>query len=385
MAICVCRVAVIGCPRSVIADDVSFKGVGKSCLCNRFVQPETYTEEHKSLLSKDDWVDQPIFNCDHFIYWGAATKCLQDGSKVRFQVVEQTEFYKVANLELLCAHPAHGDYMTRASEVRFASNSTGKIAYRLHADPVRAALGPIRTTELFPNEDFSSKTGPGIYGYVCVFDPTLVGDQMKKQLDYLSELLHTVERRNKKVVIACVKCDAVEEAKIRYGSNLASYVMKKPIPFFEVSAREDVNVAEVFHALIGSPKKRKSVKNGKRSLACCATYKEVVSLQKSDLSRARDAYRKLLQKRVTDFSCVWSDVFPKLEQEPEFCQVLLLGGKEGKEIVKKMFCLRLIELKLIEGSKLHGLSSAKKKANKDQSRAYQDYLSEAFRKHPDLG
>ena len=62
-----------------------------------------------------------------------------------------------------------------------------------------------------------------------------------------------------------------------------------------------------------------------------------------------------------------------------------LAGNEGGEMVKNMFQLRLIEIKLMEASKLHGFHSLSKKLNKDQSQSYQDYLSEAFRGHPDLG
>ena len=78
-------------------------------------------------------------------------------------------------------------------------------------------------------------------------------------------------------------------------------------------------------------------------------------------------------------------MYPILEREPEFSLVLQIAGKEGKEMVKKMFCLRLIEIKLTEASKQYGFSSARKKLNKDQSRSHQDHLSKAFKEHPDLG
>lgn len=389
MALRVYRVVVAGCPRAVIAEDGSFKGVGKSSLCNRFVRPDAYLEDHDSVVSDEDWTFDPVLNGDHFVYWGAATRRVQDGSKARFQVVEQTEFYQRGNSEKLSAHPAKEDYVARASAVRFTSRSDGKVSYRLQIEnaSARAARGGrIRATQLFPNEDFGGKTSHGVHGYLCVFDPTLEDAQMKKQLDYLGELLHALGKRKKKVVLVCVKCDAVDATKIRYGSNLAHYALKKPILFIEVSSRENVNIEDAFYALIGPPKKRKVPKNGKRtSSSGYLTYREAVGLQKQDLNQVKDAYRRLLQRKITNFSCVWSDMFPLLEREPEFSLVFQLGGEEGKEIVKKMFCLRLIEIKLMEASKLFGFSSARKKLDKDQSRSYQVYLSEAFRGHPDLG
>ena len=390
MAIRVYRVAVVGCPRAVITNEGSFQGVGKSCLCNRFVRAEAYTEGHDSVLSKDDWTERPIYNGDHFVYWGAANKHLQDGTKVRFQVVEQTEFYELNESNRLCAHSATEDYMTRASAVHFSSHSRGKVAYRLHTEEIfarrSASTGPIRATQLFPNEDFGGKGKQGIYGYVCVFDPTLEDEQMKRQKAYVTELLHVLAKRRRKVVLACVKCDAVDDLKIRHGANLSMCALKKQLPFIEVSARDAVNVEEVFFSLIGSPKKHKLPKGAKRtSPSSWLTYRAVLDTRKHDIHRARDAYRKLLQKRVTDFCVTWSEAFPALEREPEFSLVLQIAGKEGKEIVKKMFCLRLIEIKLMESSKQFGLVSARKKLDKDQSRSYQDYLSRAFKEHPDLG
>ena len=201
---------------------------------------------------------------------------------------------------------------------------------------------------------------------------------------FVTELLRMLERRKRKMVLACTKCDAVDEIKIRYGANLSMYALKKKqVPFIEVSARESI---EVFFSLVSPPKKHHLPKGVKRtSPSNYLTYRAVKETQKYDLNHARDAYRKLLQQKVTDFSATWSKVYPVLEREPEFSLVLQIAGKEGKEMVKKMFCLRLIEIKLTEASKQYGFSSARKKLYKDQSRSHQEYLSKAFKEHPDLG
>ena len=390
MAIRVYRVAVVGCPRAVIAPDGSFQGVGKSSLCNRFVRSEAYTEMHNSLLPEEDWLEDPVYSGDHFVYWGAATKHLQDGSRARFQVVEQTEFYRPLEGEgRLCQHESNGDdYLARASAIRFGSQAERKVAHRFDlpaASGPRGGASPLRATQLFPDKDFNSKSGQGIYGFVCVFDPTLEGEQMKRQLHFLSELLPALAKRKRKVILACSKCDSVEEVSILHGSNLANYALKKPIPFVEVSARDGVNVEDAFFSIAGALKKRKLPKNTKRSSSGYMTYRDAFSERKYDINRAKDSYRRLLQQKIMEFSCIWSEVFPELEKEPEFSLVLQLGGAEGKDMVKKMFCLRLIEIKLMEASKLFGFTSMQKKLDKTSSRSYQVYLSEAFRGHPDLG
>ena len=398
MAIRVYRVAVVGCPHAAISQDVTeqdsetaFNGVGKSCLCNRFVRPEAYSEsEHSSIMDEETWMKNGVFNGDHFVYWGAANKHLHDGTKVRFQVVEQTEIYNepANNGGRLVALPSSQDYLSRASSTHFQSRTAGKEAYRLKAtdEATKRTRGPVRTRQLFPNEDFGGNGGRksmGIYGYVCVFDPTLRDAQMQKQLAYLSNLLPMIKKR--KLVIACVKCDAVDEMQIRYGANLATYALKKTIPFVEVSARNSVNVEDAFFALVSPPKKSKFGKSsaGRRS-SPFPTYHEVMESRKGDLTRAKDAYRKLLQRKVTEFSSQWRQVQPDLVREPEYQLAVNLTNKDSpEEIVKQMFQLRLIEIKLNEANSKFG--STYKKANKDRSSAHQIYLSEALRSHPDLG
>lgn len=420
MAIRVYKVAVVSCPRAIISPEGLYDGAGKSCLCNRFVRPEAYGEEHQqdwSEISQDEWSSSKVFNGDHFIYWGAANKHLPDKTRVRFQVVEQTEFYKAPpraragsgeeaydesddsssgseaestsrqgrtaeREDRLTAHPSHNGYISRACSVHFRSHKAGKMAYRLKAieAAVRMASGPVRAaTQLFPNEEFGGKKSLGVYGFICVFDPSLEGDFMQRQLNFLSELLPALVKTKRKVVIACVKCDAVEDHAIRFGSKLSSYALKKTIPFFEVSARETVNVDDIFFSLISCSK----TKNGRQSSSGYHSYREVVDSRKGDINRAKDAFRKFLQLRVTDFSSTWSDTLPLMKVERSYQSVKQLAGFEADEILLKLFQLRLIEIKLMEAGKQYG-NSLVKKADKKLSKQYQVYLKEAFSAHPDL-
>lgn len=405
MAIRVYKVAVVGCPRAFLSPDGYIDGVGKSCLCNRFVRSEAYDEEHQqdwSMLSQDEWDANPVFNGDHFVYWGAANKHLPDKTRVRFQIVEQSEFYcsprsahsssdeeseseeeeekKECQDTRLKVHLSQENYIPRASSIHFRSRKAGKMAYRLKAmdAAVRQSLGPVRSaTQLFPNEEFGGKKSMGVYGFICVFDPTLEGDYMQRQLSFLSELLPNLVKTKRKVVIACVKCDAVEEHAIRFGSNLSSYALKKSVPFFEVSARDSVNVDDLFFSLVSAPKRNKSSSSGYLS------YREVVDSRKGDLNRAKDGFQKYLQLIVTDFASTWSTILPLLKMDRCFQSVQQLAGREADTILLKLFQLRLIEIKLKEAGKEYG-NSLVKKADKERSKQYQVYLKEAFSEHPDL-
>lgn len=68
-------------------------GVGKSCLCNRFIRPlaDDYYVDHICVLSQTDFSGR-VVNNDHFLFWGDVTKTSDEGSDFHFQVVEQTEF-----------------------------------------------------------------------------------------------------------------------------------------------------------------------------------------------------------------------------------------------------------------------------------------------------
>jgi hypothetical protein len=414
MAIRVYKVAVVGCPRAILSPDGFIDGVGKSCLCNRFVRSEAYTEDHQqdcSVLSQDEWDNNPVFNGDHFVYWGAANKHLPDKTRVRFQVVEQSEFYCAPKIKTahssseesgseeeeeeeekkegcdtrLKVHVSHAqeDYIARASSIHFRSRKAGKMAYRLKAvdAAVRRSLGPVRSaTQLFNNDEFAGKKSVGIYGFICVFDPTLEGEYMQRQLNFLSEVLQNLVKTKRKVVIACVKCDAVEDHAIRFGSKLSSYALKKTVPFFEVSSRESVNIDDVFFSLVSASKKNK---NGSRGSSGSLGFREVMDSRKGDLNRAKDGFRKHLQQIVTDFTSTWSTALPLLKMNHCFQSVQQLAGREGDAILLKLFQLRLIEIKLTEAGKEYG-NSLVKKANKEKSKQYQVYLKEAFSEHPNL-
>ena len=394
MAVRVFRVAVVGCPRLVITSDPTFSGVGKSCLCNRFVRPEAYTEAHDSTVTAGSWTEKPAYNGDHFLYWGAASKYLGEGAKIRFQVVEQSEFCELvgSGLQRLRPHPSDQEYLLRASRVQVTSQSAGKTAYQTHPEGAYASSSSaastartMRSTQLFPNDDFGSKE-QGVCAYVCVFDSTLVGEEMARQKEFLTKLLLLISKTKRRVVLACVKCDAVDEGKRRLGSGLANSILKKPIPYIETSAREGINVDEAFFmAATGSVKRKKGAPGGKHPPSVSLTYKEGADAKKQDINQARDAYKRLLARKVNHFSCLWNDVLPILEVEPEYNHLLKVGGVEAREVVKKMFCMRLIELKIKEANEQFRLNTIKKKLDNGQQKAFQSYLSDAFKQHPDMG
>ena len=384
MALKVHRVVVVGCPRCVLAGDPEKLGVGKSCFCNRFVRPDTFKLQHPSRISDEKWRDDPIYNADHFLYWGAATKRHADGTKTRFQVVEQTEFFDVEGRDVL-SHRTDDKYIGRASATHFISR--GKVAYRVHdeeeyAIPSSLKSNPMRAraVQLFPNNEFSE--GKGVSGFICLFDPTLEGENIKIQFDFLTKLINELLKTKRKIVVACTKCDEVNDARIQFGANLvASIRSKKPIPFIQTSAKEGINIEEPFHYIVGQYQKKALQKGGKNSPVMLGlTYNELMKTRGKDETFARSTFNRLIREKVNTFDSEWSSVWPYLQLDPDCYQAVeVIGLSEAK----KIFCQRLMELKVTEMKEKTKMKQRVKK-QEEQSRLYQTEILEAFSTHPDL-
>ena len=382
MALKVHRVVVVGCPRCVLTGDMEKLGVGKSCFCNRFVRPDGFKLHHPSRISEQLWWDSAVYNADHFLYWGAATKRHPDGTKTRFQVVEQTEFFDVEDGTTF-SHKADEKYTSRASATHFISR--GKVAYRVHEEeeyaiPSSLKSNPMRAraVQLFPNNEFSE--GKGVSGFVCLFDPTLEGENINIQFNFLAKLINELLKTKRKIVVACTKCDEVNEARIQLGANfVASIHSKKPIPFIQTSAKEGINVEEPFHYIVGQyhQKKRKGGKNSPVMLGL--PYSELMQSRGKDQTFARATFSRLIREKVDSFSSEWSSTWPYLQLDPNCLEAVnVIGIPEAR----KIFCQRLMELKVAE---VKGKGQQQRETKQgDRTRSYQSDILEAFSTHPDL-
>lgn len=386
MALKVHKVVVVSCPRCVFTGGVKDdegkerEGVGKSCFCNRFVRPDCFSLHHTSILTDEqEWRDNSVYNGDHFLYWGAATKRLPDGTRARFQVVEQTEFYS-SDYKPLTSTADRRDYIERATATHFISR--GKVAYRLHSEEEYAIPSSLkhnkssRATQLFPNHEFSD--GKGSTSFICLFDPTLRGEDIKIQVEFLTKLIKEIVKNKCKVVLACTKCDEVNKGRIDLGANLAATVAKKPIPYIQTSAKEGINVEETFFHVISAIKTKRnfSKSSGKNSPAnLIPSYSDVLQSRNLDSTYSTAAFNQLLKDTVVDFSTEWSDAWPRLQFNPSCVRAVEVLGLEK---IRKMYCQRLMELKVQE---IRG----RQRSGSLPSKVLQNELSEAFRNHPDLG
>lgn len=384
MALRVYRIVITSSPKSIYAEagdkekGISLPAAGKSSLCSRFVHPKRRPDEHTSTLTEREWKDNPVYNGDHFIYWGATTKRLKDGTKARFQIVEQTEFLQAAS-RTWQPHEADEEYLKRATATHFISR--GKVAYRCELDEAYAIPSSLRpggfrkSTQLFPNQEFSE--GNGVSGFICLFDPTLKGENIKRQVDYLEKLLRELHKSKRPVLLACTKCDLADDGKIQLGEHLASSVaklMKKPLPFIQTSAMEDINVEEAFRFIAESRKRRGTFRRSARF-----SFRPFMTMMKErgvDNQYALATCKRIIQEKVNSFKTEWTQAKVELETDPKFYEALQVAGEQS---VKLSFCQRLMEVKVMEMKEIYGTRG------RSDSRNYQSELLGAFKKHPDLG
>ena len=285
------QVVVVGCPRSELTGTIKErKGVGKSCFCNRFVSSDTFSLQvrHDSVLSEWEWRHNSIYNKDHFLYWGAVTKNLPDGDTARFHIVEQTEFYNADDDNLLFTDD---DYITRACSTHFSSKN--KIAY---VDNASQAI------QLFPNVMF--KGDKGVTGFICLFDPTLQGEDSKRQVEFLSKLLKELVKTKRIVILACTKCDVASSDQIEQGANLVdTFISKPPLYFVQTSALLNHNIEDAFFKFVNPSKKR--VKNPSTALKSTRSRDDSMFFSSSNdpgwLLRSSSSFTFILQNSDVPF------------------------------------------------------------------------------------
>ncbi|XP_015375503.1 PREDICTED: rho GTPase-activating protein 190-like isoform X2 [Diuraphis noxia] len=215
-------------------------GIGKSCLCNRFMRSSSddFEDDHNSLISNSDFSGR-VVNNDNFLYWGEVMKTSEEGTEYIFRVIEQTEFIDDSTFQ-----PFNGvkmdPYVKRCVATKI--ESAEKLMY-------------ISRSQLGVEEKFEQKVLPAgkfnVDGFLCVFDVSVVpGRSIEKQLETVTNILKNVKSTTKPVVLVTTKNDKLNEAYVQEVQKLVSRnEFKKAIPIVETSAYLNVNVDAAFIAL----------------------------------------------------------------------------------------------------------------------------------------
>ncbi|XP_053666685.1 rho GTPase-activating protein 190 [Anopheles marshallii] len=312
------NVSVVGL--SGVEKDKGQLGVGKSCLCNRFVRPKTddYAIDHISVLSQSDFSGR-VVNNDHFLYWGEVRKTSEEGVDYNFSVIEQTEFvddatfqpFKVGKME---------PYIKRCAAIRMSSQE--KLKYIC-----KNQLGIEHEYEeiVLPEGRFL------VDGFVCVFDVSVVPNRtVEKQVEFVTQIINNVLKVKKPVVLVTTKNDDANELYVREAEKICSRKeYKGQILLIETSAHESINIDLAFVVLaqmIDKAKQRSKV----------PSYTEAAK-QRNDLLNASTEYvTRLIRTQITDHRSIWSSSSKKLSNHPEWIDFLELFGQEaGQRIFRR--------------------------------------------------
>ncbi|KAM8920963.1 rho GTPase-activating protein 5 [Pelodytes ibericus] len=287
-------------------------GVGKSCLCNRYVHPKAdqYYIEHTSVLSTIDFGGR-VVNNDHFLYWGDVIQSGEDGVDCKHHIIEQTEFiddqtflpHRSTNLQ---------PYIKRAAASKL--QSAEKLMY-------------ICTDQLGLEQDFDQKQMPEgkltIDGFVLCIDVSQgCNRKFDDQLKFVNNLYVQVAKAKKPIIIAATKCDECVDHFLREVQGFASN--KKNLQVVETSARNNINVETCFTALVQMLDKTRSKPKVIPYLDAFKTHRQLVA-------SATDKYEKLIVQTVRDYHTTWKIIGNKLKNHPDYENYINLEGTRKAE------------------------------------------------------
>ena len=298
-------------------------GVGKSCLCNRFVRPsaDDFYLDHTSVLSTSDFGGR-VVNNDHFLFWGEATRVLEEGPECRMHVVEQTEFIDDQTFQPHRS-TALQPYIKRAASTKLASAE--KLMY-------------FCTDQLGLEQDFEQKQMPEgklmVDGFLlCVDVSRGMNRNFDDQMKFVTNLYNQLAKTKKPVVLVLTKCDEGVERYIKDSHTFA--LAKKNLQVVETSARSNVNVDLAFLTLVQLIDKSR----GKPKII---PYFEALKQQSQQIASAKDHYEWLVSRIVRNHNETWLNISRRMQTSSEYKEYVFL---EGTAKAKKLFQQHVHRLK----------------------------------------
>ncbi|KAG8448430.1 hypothetical protein GDO86_015502 [Hymenochirus boettgeri] len=298
-------------------------GIGKSCLCNRFVRPsaDDFHLDHTSVLSTSDFGGR-VVNNDHFLYWGEVGRILEDSADFKVHVVEQTEFIDDQTFQPHRS-TALQPYIKRAASCKLASAE--KLMY-------------FCTDQLGLEQDFEQKQMPEgkllIDGFLlCVDVSRGMNRNFDDQLKFVSNLYTQLAKTKKPIVLVLTKCDEGVERYIRDAHAFA--LNKKNLQVVETSARSNVNVDLAFTTIVQLIDKSR----GKSKII---PYFEALKQQSTQIAAAKDRYEWLVSRVVKSHNETWLNVSRRMQSSNEYLEYVRL---EGTDKAKRLFTQHVQRLK----------------------------------------
>ena len=203
MAVCV-----VGLSQDKAEDFHRRAGIGKSCLCYRFIHPgyDDYISDHPSLLALHEF-ESPVINSVHSLYWGTTVRSYPikgtvKDVKVQYHVVEQTVFYQDVTSQpfTIVTKPDSLEHYIR--RVMGPIESSGKISYRSRDE--------ISLPDIYERMEYPSGVSKLARGFMLVIDVSQKGAAFEKQLARAEQVLSHFQKHRKKYIIVATKRDMAD-------------------------------------------------------------------------------------------------------------------------------------------------------------------------------
>lgn len=316
----------------------SMEGVGKSCLCCRFIHPgvDEYVAEHPSLLALHEF-ESHVVSAEPFLYWGKRTMefghrgTAGPSLRVHVEVVEHTIFYHDETSRpfpsLLKLLPPE-DFTKNAART---PESSRKVSYYSRdligfPDNYRCCNFPT-TSHRFPR------------AFVLVVDVSRSQSNFSTQLSTLERMIGKLKKSM--IVLAATKRDIVNTDSLR---RLCDWADKMKLPMLETSAKDDINVADVFRvaAAKGLHKKIKGIPES------ITSYADASGRVLACKVRERNQFANYLAKRVKASEASLSLV--------DSCEEYRMATAHlGKFAVDEVFAMHLLKIRNDEVSNYAGV------------------------------
>ena len=229
------------------------EGLGKSCLCYRFMHPDydDYLADHPSILALHEF-ESSVINNSHFLYWGSTVKVYPGKgggesrrSRAHFHLVEHTVFYQdVTSTPFGAGGGGRNDlssfsrYIETALD-RKALDNPGKLSYK--------SRDMICLTDEYESQRYPLGIRKMPRGFIVVVDASKKGRVFDSHLQQTEAIVRKLANSRMKFVVVATKYDRLDPGSL---DKLARVLRHYGSPtLMMASANAGVNVENVFRVL----------------------------------------------------------------------------------------------------------------------------------------
>ena len=329
-------VCVLGLSRETGHSFQTGEGVGKSCLCSRFMHPgcDDYVSEHPSILALHEFESAAINNV-HFVYWGSNKQTYSSRGKERsvlIHVVEHTVFYQDVTSQPFTILTKPDEVSSYARRAMAQIESPGKVSYR-----TRDAI----CLDTYPTERYPSKISGMARGFIVVVDVSIEGVRFDSQLERADRICQSLNKRRKFILIAAKRDNYVPSSL----EKLRELKKKYHTVLVETSASCNFNVAVAFRAIAGKVLQESKLQDD------IPTYGQAAQNHLLEKASAKRLFRGFLSNWAQDSS----ERISNLEGTEQYkaCQLVL-----GKYETDKIIALWLLQVRNHEIESYSGVNES---------------------------